>query len=94
MNNQKKEWNKVLSITLLFIISAIIILLGVLFSILSLIYNINLMVLNNQVNGMVFGVVICYLGIRYFLSVNKLKTEVYKSTSKFSWGNFKKISMR
>jgi len=39
--------------------------------------------------GVVFGMVILFLGIRYFLSLSKLKDEVYKSSG-FSWSNFKR----
>jgi hypothetical protein len=45
--------------------------------------------MNNQIHGAVFGIVIIFLGARYFLSVQKLKGEVYKSISRFSWGNFR-----
>ena len=37
-----------------------------------------------------FGAVVAFLGIRYLLSVRKLKGDVYKTTSQFSWSNFKK----
>lgn len=80
---------KVASITVLFITSLIIILLGAAFSIYSVLCNVSFTVMTSQINGAVFGVVIAFLGFRYFLSVQKLKAEVYKSTSRFSWSNFK-----
>lgn len=92
-NPEKKpivERKKKISIMALFIISAIIILLGALLSVFSFATNINFTVLGSQIHGSIFGIIITFLGVRYFLSVQKLKTEVYKTTSKFSWSNFKK----
>lgn len=80
---------KVASITVLFITSLFIILLGAAFCIYSVLYNVSFTVMTSQINGAVFGVVIAFLGFRYFLSVQKLKAEVYKSTSRFSWSNFR-----
>lgn len=94
MKNQGKapavEKKKVAAILILSITAVIIILLGVSFSIYSLINNVSFTVLNSNVHGAVFGAVSIFLGIRYFLSVLKLKAEVYKASSKFSWSNFKK----
>jgi hypothetical protein len=81
---------KVVSIMILIIISVIIIISGTFFSILSLVNNIYFTVLNSPIHGAIFGLAVIFLGVRYFLSVQKLKAEVYKSTSKFSWNNFKK----
>jgi len=83
------ESTKIASIAVLFITSLFIILLGVVFSIYSVIDNISFTVMSSQIHGAVFGVVIAFLGARYLLSVQRLKTEVYKGTSRFSWSNFK-----
>jgi len=80
---------KIASITILFITSIAIILSGAAFSVYSIINNVTFYVLSSQIHGIVFGTVIVFLGIRYFLSVQRLKTEVYKGTSRFSWSNFK-----
>jgi hypothetical protein len=85
----KVEPSKVASITVLSIMAILIILLGGLLTAISLIRNISFSVLNSNIHGSVFGIVIVFLGIRYVLSVRKLKKEVYKSTSNFSWDNFK-----
>ena len=45
----------------------------------------NSKVLNSQIPGVVFGLLVMYLGIRYYFSVGRLKEEVYKSTSEFCW---------
>lgn len=82
--------SKIVAIYSLFSVAVLIMLLGVAFSIYSAVYDVHFMVLTSSIHGAIFGLVILYLGVRYFLSVKKLKTEVYKSNSKFSWSNFKK----
>lgn len=84
------EKKKVIAIVTLFIAAIMIVLVGAGFTIYSFIYNVNFPLFKSQVHGGVFGAVITFLGIRYFLSVQKLKIEVYKADSKFSWNNFKK----
>jgi len=81
---------KAILINLLYATTIIIMLLGVFFIIYSMVNNVSIKVINSSVHGAVFGMVVTYLGARYFLSVTKLKTELYKTTSKFSWSNFKK----
>ncbi|SEW01317.1 hypothetical protein [[Clostridium] fimetarium] len=81
---------KAVVINLLYATTIIIILLGVSFIVYSMVNNVSFKVINSSVHGAVFGLVVAYLGARYFLSVTKLKTELYKSTSQFSWSNFKK----
>jgi hypothetical protein len=74
----------------LYAITIIIMFLGVYFSIFSLIHNISFKVLTSTVPGAIFGLMVSYLGLRYFYLVKKLKTELYKETAAFSWKNFKK----
>lgn len=81
---------KIVAITFLFVMSVIIIFIGALLGISSIVNNVSFKVLNSNIHGAVFGAVIMFLGVRYFLSVQRLKTEVYKNSSKFSWSNFKK----
>jgi len=81
---------KLTAIWTLYVVSIVIILIGAAFSVYSLVNNISIPVLTSQIPGVVFGVVVVFLGARYFLSVRKLKAEVYKSTSTFSWSNFRK----
>lgn len=81
---------KIITIHVLFAISIIITLSGAIFSIYSVINEVNFSVLNSSIPGVAFGAVAAFLGVRYFLSVRKLKVEVYKKSSKFSWGNFKR----
>ena len=86
--------SKIIAITVLYATAVVIIVLGAFFSIYSVINNISFRVLTANVHGVLFGLASVYLGIRYFLSVQKLKEEVYKSTSRFSWSNFKKEKSR
>ena len=81
---------KRLAILTLYTVSVVIILIGAAFGIFSYVNDIRFTVLSSQIPGVVFGVVILFLGVRYFLSVSKLKAEVYKSTANFSWSNFRK----
>lgn len=94
MEKQKvvtKERYKLVIISSLYVATMIIMFLGIYFSVYSLINKISFLVLNAQVPGAVFGMLVFYFGLRYFFSVEKLKTEIYKNTSRFSWSNFKKV---
>jgi len=86
-NNFKQ---KAIIINLLYATTIIIVLLGVSFIVYSMVNDVSFKVINSTVHGAVFGLVVAYLGARYFLSVTKLKAELYKTTSQFSWSNFKK----
>lgn len=81
---------KVVPIAALFVTSILIIVAGTALSVISAINNTSFSVMNSQIHGAVFGVVVIFLGVRYLLSVQKLKAEVYKGTSVFSWSNFRK----
>ena len=89
VSNPKVEQKKVILIGLLFGTSVAIILLGAVIGIMSYINNINIAILTSQVPCALLGLVIMFLGVRYFLSVQKLKQEVYQSDVTFSWNNFK-----
>jgi hypothetical protein len=81
--------HKVIIVNLLYAATMIIIFLGIFFSIFSLINHISIKVLSSSIPGAVFGILVLYLGIRYYFSVAKLKEELLKTSSKFSWSNFK-----
>jgi hypothetical protein len=84
------ERKKVVAISLLLLTAIAISLFGAFITAYSLLKNINYTVFQNEIPGAVFGAVIIFLGVRYYISVLKLKSEVYKATSKFSWNNFRK----
>ena len=86
---QPVEKSKAVSVVILYLMAVIIVILGVAFIAYSFIYDVHFTVLTSSIHGAVFGTVVAFLGIRYFLSVRKLKDEVYKSSSKFSLSNFK-----
>lgn len=81
---------KVILIAVLYVMACAIILFGVVFGVYCALNQIMLPVLTTQVPGLVFGMVIAFLGIRYLLSIGKLKKEVFKTTSNFSWSHFRK----
>lgn len=86
-----KDRRKVLTIGALYALSIVIMFSGIFFSILSVMKDISFMVLNAQMPGVVFGLLVTYLGLKNFLSIEKLKEEVYKDSSLFSWNNFRKV---
>jgi len=77
-------------IAILFTVAGAICVSGMFFSIYSYVNNISFLVINTRVPGLIVGVAVLYLGVRYFISLIKLKNELYKPTSRFSWNNFKK----
>ncbi len=81
---------KRVAIGLLFITSASIALIGLLFCIYSVLNNVQLMVINTSIPGAAFGAIIAFLGVRYFLAVRKLRSSVYRVGTQFSWNNFRK----
>ena len=84
--------NKLVIIAVLFFIAAAITLSGGYFIVYSLLNHISIQVLNTNVPGVVFGIIVAYLGFRYLLSVFKLKAQLFTSDTQFPWQNFKKNS--
>jgi uncharacterized membrane protein len=85
LNGQKKFVLAVLWVT-----SAAICLSGAFYSVYSAVLGISFPILNVQIPGFVFGIAVLYLGIRYMLMVLRLRKELRRTFSQFSWGNFKK----
>lgn len=81
---------KIVFVSVLYLTAMIIIFLGMFFTIFSLVNNISFKILSSSVPGAIFGLLVLYLGVRYYFSVIKLKEEVYNDSSKFSWNNFKR----
>jgi hypothetical protein len=81
---------KVATIIILYVLSVIIVLLGAGFCVYSAINDVQLTVMTSKIPGVVFGMVVLFLGVRYFMSLSKLKEEVFKSAG-FSWSNFRKV---
>lgn len=84
------DQSKVFSIWALYTVAGLVILSGTFLSVISIMNDICLTVLTSQIPGYVFGIVAIFLGLRSLIAVGKLKDEVYKPTSRFSWSNFKR----
>lgn len=82
---------KLAIVAALFTGSALITALGVWFAVYSIINNVSLNILSAEVPGFVLAALVAYLGIRYFILVNKLSKEILKDSAYFSWSNFKKV---
>lgn len=82
--------SKKVLISMLTILSCSICISGIFFIFYSWINDITFKVINTNVSGIVFGLAVAYLGFRYTILVLKLKKELYKESSAFSWSNFKK----
>ena len=89
MKQSVKKEKRVL-IALLYVVAVAIILLGASFCVYSVINNVQFAVLSSSIPGFVFGLVVIFLGVRYVFSLTKLKAEVYKTSSAFTWSNFEK----
>ncbi len=87
--NPQAAKGKVAMIITLYIMSVLIMLLGAGFSAYSAINGVQMQVMTSTIPGFIFGMVILFLGIRYFMSLSKLRDEVMKSSG-FSWSNFRK----
>lgn len=62
---------------------------GLFFTVYSLATNITIKVLSVPMPGFVFGLLVAYLGLRYFLQVRDLRRDLCDPSAKFSWSNFK-----
>ena len=80
---------KVVMIVILYVMSVLIMLLGAGFCAYSAINGVHMQVMSSTIPGFIFGMVILFLGVRYFMSLSKLRDEVMKSSG-FSWSNFRK----
>ncbi len=89
-SNVPVEFKKKIVIFILFVFAAAICVSGAALAAYSFLNNVSFQVLGSQIPGVIFGVVILFLGARYLMSLMKLKEEVFKPISRFSWDNFKK----
>ncbi|MBW8381251.1 MAG: hypothetical protein K0M69_01850 [Youngiibacter sp.] len=88
LENNKVSTAKAASITALSLLSLVIMVLGAYYIVHSTTNGITIKVINASVPGSVFGLLVLYLGFKYWISVRKLRTEVYKMSSSFSIKNF------
>jgi len=80
---------KLILINRLYPITIFVIFLGMFFTFYSLLNHISLNVLSISIPGMVIGFLLLFLGIKCNLSVIKMKSELSKATSNFSWSTYK-----
>lgn len=85
-----QDVHKIMIIRALFVLAVAITLSGVAFTVYSAFAQQTFRVLNAPLPGFLFGMIVIYFGVRSFLSVRKLREEVYKKNAHFSWSNFKK----
>jgi hypothetical protein len=83
-----KEKN--VSVIVLTVFAVTILASGAAFAIYSLLTDLTFSVFGTQMPGLVFGLIIAYLGLRYCQSVRSLRQELAKSKESFSWKNFRK----
>jgi hypothetical protein len=86
---QPGEKSRVVLLGILYVLSISIMLLGAGFFVYSAINNVQFQVMSATIPGFIFGMVVLFLGFRYFMSLSKLRAEVMKSSG-FSWSNFRK----
>jgi hypothetical protein len=82
--------NKVIIMNLLMAGTIVIMFLGLFFSAFSVINDISFRVIRSNIPGAIMGMLVFYLGLRYYFLVMKLKPEIYANSSGFSWSNFKR----
>lgn len=94
MKNQeikgKQDSSKTVPMRLLLATAILIAVAGAAFMVYSVLNNVTFPVMGSDIHGAVWGLIILFLGVRYIFSVQKLKADVYKSTSQFSFSNFKR----
>ncbi|MDP4092099.1 MAG: hypothetical protein Q8920_01930 [Bacillota bacterium] len=73
----------------LFITAALIMLLGILFTIFGIVYQTSFGLVGSRIPSYVIGLVVLFLGFRYMKSLFKLKKRI-DPDSQFSWKNFSK----
>lgn len=78
------------SILILLTINILIVLTGIAFSVSSNIFNVSFLVFNTSVAGYVLGLVVVFLGVRYFKSLKRLWVNISSTDADFSWNNFRK----
>ncbi|BCN31258.1 hypothetical protein [Anaeromicropila herbilytica] len=72
----KNKNGKAVAIFLLYISALMIMFSGAFYSFYSVINHITLKVISSEISGAVFGILVLYLGIRYYIAVLKLRVDV------------------
>lgn len=82
--------NKKVAFWGLLLIAMMIMISGAFFSVYSFLTHVSFKVMGSDFPGFIFGLVAVFLGVRYTMSLNRLKKKIDDSNAKFSWSNFKK----
>ncbi|HEY5562030.1 MAG TPA: hypothetical protein VIK72_09810 [Clostridiaceae bacterium] len=82
--------NKKSAIILLFGLDLLILIAGGYLTISCYINNISYKILNTSFPGFILGLVVIFLGARYFKAALKMSKNIFKNDLSFSWGNFKR----
>lgn len=80
---------RVVAIVVLYVVASAITLAGVYFGALCLLGGVTIGVLGSQVPAALIGAVIAFLGVRYLITVGRLRNELNDSGATFSWSNFR-----
>ncbi|HEX2999107.1 MAG TPA: hypothetical protein VHR86_02575, partial [Armatimonadota bacterium] len=59
------------------------------FSIYSIAAGVSIKILSVPMPGAILGLMVAYLGLRYFMMVQKLRKDLSDPSAVFSWSNFK-----
>lgn len=87
---KRQGHSKAVIIAALYATAILIALSGAGFTVYAFLKQIHFQVFNTSLPGFIFGLLVLYLGVRYALSVQKLKTNLYAADAQFSWSNFKR----
>lgn len=71
-------------------IAFLILIFGLVFSIYCFSNNITFKMMGSDVPGFIFGLAAIFLGVRYIVTLNKLKKKIEETDARFSWDNFRK----
>lgn len=74
----------------LFFIAVMIIISGIFFSIYAYVNQASFRIMGSDFPGFIFGLIAVFLGVRYSISLFRLKKKIESTDAKFSWNNFKK----
>lgn len=81
---------RIVAVVMLYVVASAITLAGVYFGVLSLLGGVTISVLGSQVPAALIGAVIAFLGVRYLITVGRLRNELNDSGATFSWSNFRR----
>lgn len=91
---EQKDTGRRIAVAALFAVSALIVALGLAFGVYSWVYHVDYSIMSTKIPGYVFAAVVVFLGVRYFLSVVKMRRRLKEADGTFNWNNFKPTKTR